>query len=433
MITKWKVVGAAVVATLILLSFLAGGLLGVPQGDVSADNPDAPGHWKVHIEKYQPPLPLGYDTVPLDCEEVTVAAMQMVKVPVDVNNPGPGIQQNVDIMLDMCDEAYHDYGARLAVFNEFTLTGFGFNWTREQWLNGNAIMVPGPETEEITDFAREHDMYIAFASHFQQPDWPGHFFNGAIIIGPSGVILTHWKAYWGYPGIGMEYSTTVSDVLDEFVKRHGWDAVWPVARTPIGNLSAYVCSEAFFNAGEIERVYSNKGAEILCRMFGGSGWGNWGGRMKHVFIGACAMNMVWGVDGNGGRDTGPDDPANSMSGSSMIVDPLGNIVAMSPTIRKDIVTWTIPIAEFRTEANRYDKFHNPNTPASFYRGGLRTELFVPEYLQHPNQFPPNLLTEYQKKHKGQLPPDFCTSREWYLEHQRYEFDYNELGDTLCPE
>jgi len=51
-------------------------------------------------------------------------------------------------------------------------------------------------------------------------------------------MYVHWKAYWGFPGIGTEYATTVYDVLDEYVGPIRLDAVWPVAVTPIATWPA---------------------------------------------------------------------------------------------------------------------------------------------------------------------------------------------------
>ncbi len=387
---------------------------------------------------YQPPLPLGYEVVPLAYDEIKVAAVQMVSEPVvDTGNPRPVIQRNLNHMLELIDQAAAQ-GCQLMVFPEFSLTrgeyggtmkGFCLTWTREEWLR-IAVKVPGPETQAIGQRAKQHNCYICFSSYFQLPDWPGHFINGSIMLGPSGeVIYTHWKHFFGYPGIGVEYPTNVFDVLDEFVERYGWDAVNPVIRTPIGNLAGYVCSESFFNS-EVARVYAFKGAEILCRSYGGHGWGMWGGRCIHTAQGDCAHNLVWCVACNGANNDDPDDPKNSPAGSAMIVDPCGNIVAMSNTIREDIVTHTIPIAEFRTEANRYDKFSNHHLTPATYRGGVRTELFIPEYEQHPGQFPPNLLTKYQKEHGGELPPDYKTTREWYFRQARWQLPYHDPGEEM---
>jgi len=374
---------------------------------------------------YQPPPPGGYETVPLDCDEVKVAAIQMVKVPVDPGNPKEGTQANLRTMLRLCDEAAAQ-GVRLAVFNEFTLTGHDRLRTREQWLN-IAIMLPGPETEAIGKKAIEHNMYIAVANHTQQRDWPGHFFNASFIVGSSGdVIHHHWKAYWGHPGIGVENSTTVYDVLDEFVDRYGWDAVWPVVRTPIGNLATYVCSESF--SSEVARSFAINGAEILCRMFGGHGYGNRGGRSIVHLQGDCAFNDCWGVGGNGGT-TENETPEKSWSGSALVVNPWGQIVAIGKTVGEEIVTATVPIAEFRTERNRFDLMcKNPHMTPSTARGGLRTDLIAPVYQQHPAQFPPNLLTKYQQEHNGELPPDYDTTREWYFKNARWEFQYQDLPD-----
>ena len=113
----------------------------------------------------------------------------------------------------------------------------------------------------------------------------------------------------------------------------------------------------------------------------------------------------------------------------MIVDPTGTIEAEAETIGEEIVTAVIPIAEFRTEENRYSPlYHNPHMPLCIERGGVRTELIVPIYEQHPGQFPPNLLTKYQKEHHGELPPDCPTTRKWYFKHARWNLQYHDPAE-----
>ncbi|MFC1969395.1 nitrilase-related carbon-nitrogen hydrolase [Chloroflexota bacterium] len=393
MTSKYKamvsVLSTALVVCIVTIALLVGGIIGVSAGDPIKGPPPFPGDGK----DYQPPLPLGYEVVPLDCEEVKVAAIQMQRVPVNYQNPGPGIAANLEHMLELCDAAAAQ-GVRLAAFNEFTLNGTPVFEDRQVLLDGAAISVPGPEIDAISAKAQEHGMYIVFASIWQEPEeWPGHFFNGGIIIGPSGdIILKHWKSYFGYPGIGLEYSTTVYDVLDEFVKRYGWDAVNPVVRTPIGNLAVSVCSESFFNSAELPRIYAMKGCEVYIRMYGGSGWKTWQGRMMNLPIGEAAQNLIWVVSTNNANDTEPDDPSNSMWGSSQIIDPCGNVKVRSNTIREEIVTWTIPIADFRRPGNdnpnNFDHYGNPHLSPNYYRGGLRNEIFIREYEQFSEQFPP---------------------------------------------
>jgi len=366
---------------------------------------------------------LGYEVVPLAYEEIKVAAMQLVSLPVDDKNPSEGIDRNLQRMMAMCDKAK---GHQLLVFPEFTLTkgqpGFCMNWTREQWLRV-AIKAPGPEIEVIGDKAKEMNAYIVFASYTQEPDWPGHFMNSSMIVAPSGKLIhKHWKAYYGYAGIGIEYATTVFDVLTEFVKKYGWDQVWPVAKTPVGNLATYICSEGMWQ--ESARSMAINGAEILCRSYGGGGLGNKRGKFMTEFRGDCAYNDCWGIYGNNG-DPNPGTPETSWGGSCMIVDPYGNIVAQAKGIGEEIVSATIPIGESRTPG-KYKFGHAPGnahmTPTT-YRGGLRTELFAPMYLKHQGQFPPDLLTFYQQHNNGQLPPDYATTRKWYFDHARWHLPY----------
>ena len=115
------------------------------------------------------------------------------------------------------------------------------------------------------------------------------------------------------------------------------------------------------------------------------------------------------------------------SGSALVVNPWGQIVSIGKTVGEEIVTATIPIAEFRTDRNRFDpRFKNPHMTPTTARGGVRTDLIAPVYQQHPAQFPPNLLTKYRQEHNGELPPDYQTTREWYLKNARWELQYQDL-------
>ena len=342
-----------------------------------------------------------YKVEPLKYDEITVAAVQMNPKPVDSRNPAKGIKENLERMLLLCDAAptWPPGPVHLIAFPEFTLTGFDTAWTREDWLRV-AIMVPGPETELIGKKARELGCYIEFASHTQDPDWPGHFFNSSLIVSPEEkVIHQHWKPYMGFPG-NLEYSTTVHDVLDEFLERYGWDAVWPVARTDIGNIATYVCSEGF--APETARVFALNGAEILVRSIGGGGAvydipciGDPMIRMRSD----CAASHVYGVYASAGSGwyAGAKSAAeNNFGGGSMIVDPFGRVLRQANDSREQILKETIPIAVFRAKHS---------IPM------IRTEIYVPAYEQHPGRFPPNMYSEY-------LPTDLSDAFQRSLKHIR---------------
>ena len=198
--------------------------------------------------------------------------------------------------------------------------------------------------------------------------------------------------------------------------RYGWDAVWPVARTPIGNFAGYICSEGF--VPEVSRMYAFNGAEIICRQFNGGGKGKRRGKYPILFRGDCAGNMVWGIYANTANSV-PEDPETSQKGASMIVSPCGEVLAEAKGVMEEIVIATIPIAQFRKDTDYHpgSKYHL--TPGTI-KGGVRTDIIVPVYQRYPCAFPPNLLTYYQKQHGGQLPPDKLATREWYLKNVRWQ-------------
>jgi len=315
-----------------------------------------------------------YPRVPLELERVQVCPVQFTSDwNIDPKNPKPAVQKNLNRMLELATEAAL-WGSKLLVFPEFTITGYSFTWTREEWLR-IAIEVPdGPEMMAIRQKAKELKVYIVFGSHSKHKDWPGHYFNSSIIVDPNGeMIHWHWKAYFGSGPSAFEWGTTVHDVLDEFLERYGWDAVWPVAKTPIGNIATMVCSEAF--TPEHARMYALKGVEILIHSNGGGGPENSYGKWMRIFIASVIAAGCYGI------------MSNSHDGGSLICDPDGRILNQAAD-RADtpFIRYTIPIADFR-------KIHK----APF----IRTELIAPVYQQYIGKYPPNLYSDYGVPAHGQ--------------------------------
>ncbi len=330
----------------------------------------------IDYSKYQTPGQLpNYEVVPLKSETIGIASCQMnPDKQVDPNNPKKVQRKNLEKMLFLCDVAAMQAGGTpmgppkvdLLVFPEFTFTGFNFEWTRDDWQK-IAIEIPGEETDIIGKKAKELDAYIVFTAHTKDPkNWPTHYFNKSIVIDPSGeVIHQHWKAYRCTAGV-YEWATTVHDVLDKFVEMYGWDAIWPVARTPIGNLATYTCSEGF--APETARAFTFKGAEILCRCWGGGGSPTQkAGKGRLQFRADCANSLVYGI------------MANTDNGGSMIVDPLGRVMQEILDNREGVIYDRIPIAQFRSEHTR---------------PFIRTEIYVPALTVVPGRFPPNMYADY---------------------------------------
>ena len=103
-----------------------------------------------------------------------------------------------------------------------------------------------------------------FGSYAKDRDWPNHVLSITTIIDPRGeVVGRHWKArnIKGLFGRFEVFTTTIYDVLDEYVEKYGREEVVPVTRTPVGN----ICTTSTQLEPEIIRAFALRGGEIMLR------------------------------------------------------------------------------------------------------------------------------------------------------------------------
>ena len=257
-----------------------------------------------------------------------------------MRKPDDGLE-NLKHICDFMDPAVQVAGTeggpvRLVVLPEMAIQGMPMDFPA-----GNrkvhaeyARTIPGPETEVLSKKARELNAYIAAELLMvRDDDFPGHLFNVAFIIDPNGeVIYRRAKATSdAYEG-GALGTTNPHDIFDEWVEKKGsgnvLDAIFPVARTEIGNIGYIICHEGAYP--EISRGLAMNGAEILIRatliepqvMLG----------MWEIQNRAHAMfNQVIVVAPNLGPEVNPDGTLRDLfGGRSMIVGPRGQILVERP-------------------------------------------------------------------------------------------------------
>ena len=127
--------------------------------------------------------------------------------------------------------------------------------------------IPGPRDRELGRKAKEIGAYIAAELYMvRDVDFPDRYFNIGFIVGPNTeIVYRRYKATSdAYEG-GMLGNSNPHDVWDEFIKRKGngsvMDAIYPVARTEIGNIAIAICHEGVYP--EIVRGLALNGAEII--------------------------------------------------------------------------------------------------------------------------------------------------------------------------
>ncbi|MEV0973502.1 nitrilase-related carbon-nitrogen hydrolase [Microtetraspora glauca] len=313
----------------------------------------------------------GYPTVPLAKDVWTLGVVQSRVHP----TPDPsGMKANLDHMLHLIDNSFHvgfGPGPDLLFFHEFPISGWD-RWTKAE-TERRCIEIPGEETELIAAKARQYKCYIAFGAYVRDPDWPGHVLSITTLIGPDGeIVAKHWKAR-NVKGVfsGFElFTTTVYDVLDEYVEKYGQDAVVPVARTPLGNISM----SSTQLEPELFRAAAIKGAEVFLRTASGS--------FTEIDVRASALhnrvycaianNSVLSAETNYFEDTG--------AGGTAIYGPDGMAIAAADSKFEKLVLGQIPIASFRARHRQPD---------------IHWDLYRPVFERYRSRFEPNLYTPYQ--------------------------------------
>jgi predicted amidohydrolase len=312
-----------------------------------------------------------YETVPLRKDVVTLSVCQTRVRSVDGRNPKPGIKANLQHMLDMIDAAQGALsGPRdLLFFHEFPITGYSNRWDRADALRV-AIEIPGEETEQIAKLAKQGSCYIVFGSYARDKDWPNHLLSLTTVIGPQGQIVGKgWKAR-NIKGLWPDFelfTSTIHDNLDQFVEMYGWDAVVPVYRTDVGNLT----TTSTQREPEIARCAAMKGCEIFLRTATG-GFSRADAECTALYNGMYSVVCNNAVS----RDNPGFFASDARFGGSAIWSPQGEIVAAAGEDNEEQeVVGRLPIAELRRRKRQ---------PV------VHMELWKPVFDRYVGRYPPNL-------------------------------------------
>jgi len=339
-----------------------------------------------------------YQVVPLRNEKTNIVIIQSRIKHLEMSDIQKGIKENLDHMLFCIDRMRGPKD--LIVFHEFPINGYAGASTRADQLK-TAIEIPGPETEILGQKAKKLNCYIEFGCYGKLADWPNHFMNMGVIVGPTGeVVHVKWKSR---NMAGMGFSTTIYDVLDQYIERYGWDAVFPVARLDIGNIA--IMPEVY--EPEIARVFATKGTEILIRyMTAGAGF--WGTNPVMIrgsaidnfridFQSNCMQNSIYGVWVNNAISPLAAGLTDTGAGGSSIYDCDGRVMMEATSNQETWVTAAINLAEFRKEHEL------PKWPK---------ELFADFYKNYVSKIPPNAFAKA-------LPMSLVESADFYKKVARW--------------
>ncbi|MEZ5563815.1 MAG: carbon-nitrogen hydrolase family protein [Gammaproteobacteria bacterium] len=278
-----------------------------------------------------------YPVAPLEKPVIVIKVVQHSPVNLQkAPSVKEGLATNVERMAHWIDQACTK-GKKpdIILFNEFPLTGYSAG-SRAEKLQFT-IQVPGAETMRIGELAKACDTYVVFGSYATDPDWPGHILSLNPVIGRDGKLR---KAYWKSRNIlrlnpGEEIpTTTVEGVRDRFRAKYGIEEEFPVLQTEFGNLVVSTVQLDPF----VFAAYAMRGAEIILRT---------ATLFSKTDVQAIALyNNVYSAMSNITFPPESGVPAG-FGGGSLIVAPMGKVLAEDPSNNEGIIEAEIPIAEFR--------------------------------------------------------------------------------------
>lgn len=234
------------------------------------------------------------------------------------------IRQHTARMLQMIDQAVQGYApfgeVKLLAFPEFGHAAPVY-YTARELREKLALPIPNEHTERYHEKAKEYGIYIQTATFLEtDPQWPNMVFNTTCLIGPEGLLYKYRKVN---PWIPWEVHASPHDL-------EGYqEEMFPVARTPIGNIGCGICYDWLFP--EVTRQLAANGAEILIRLSAYMDpWGATPPMDWWTLFNRCRAieNLCYVVAVNQGASL-RNYPPFSWPGGSMIVDFDGRILAQA--------------------------------------------------------------------------------------------------------
>lgn len=266
---------------------------------------------------------------------------------VDFPNPADrsGIKAHTDRMLAMIANAVEGYApflpVKLVVFPEFAHAAPVYH-TAAELLEKLAVPIPNEHTERYAEKAREYGIWIQTGSFLERDDkYPGAVFNATCLIGPEGILSKYRKVN---PWIPWEVHASPHDIP-------GYEEeLFPVVRTPIGNLGAAICYD-WLHPEAIRQLTAN-GAEVLIRVSAYMDpWGATAPMDWWTVVNRCRAleNVAYVVASNQAASLSHYPPF-SWPGGSMIVDFDGRILAQAdPGPGEKIVVAPVDVGALRHE------------------------------------------------------------------------------------
>ena len=217
-------------------------------------------------------------------------------------------------------QQYAGKPVKLAVLPEYLFTSYPGRISIPDFARKVGFAPRGAEYEALGQLASKLGMYVAGNAYETDEAFPDFYFQTSFVVAPSGDTVLRYRRL-----ISM-FAPSPHDVWEAYLDKYGLEAVFPVARTEIGNLAAIASEEILYP--EIARALALRGAEVFCHS--SSEVGSPIATNKDIAKQARAFeNLAYVVSANTAGISGAGLPLSSAEGNSQVVDYKGRVIAQS--------------------------------------------------------------------------------------------------------
>ena len=232
---------------------------------------------------------------------------------------------------------------RLIVLPEYFLTGFPMGESIAAWAEKACLKMAGAEYEALAQIAQKHSIFLAGNAYELDPNFPDLYFQTCFVIEPSGSVVLRYRR------LNSMFAPTPHDVWDKYLDCYGLEAVFPVAKTEIGNLAALASEEILYP--EVARCLAMRGAEIFLHSTS-EVYGKERSPKEAAKITRAVENMAYVVSANTAGINNIPIPVASADGGSKIIDYRGLVLAETATGESMAAFAEIDLAALRRDRRR---------------------------------------------------------------------------------
>ena len=223
--------------------------------------------------------------------------------------PGSSVQEKLDRTLQLIERASKE-GAQIILGGELCTTDYVRVYgEKDNEIFSEAESIPGPCTTAVGKITKKYGNYVIFPMF--EKGAPGIYYNSAPIIGPNGTVVGNYR------------KTQVAGVqaLEKMYFRAGQDfRVLETEFEPNAKFGVIICHDRRYP--ETARINAILGAELLFCPTAAPGYAH-GVHWTNLNIMRAVDNGMFAIYSN---RVGPEGD-NSYFGESMIVDPMGEVIA----------------------------------------------------------------------------------------------------------